>query len=43
MRRGTARDALGTLSAFLIIFALTFLLIYAENLLDATKSHSAGG
>ncbi len=43
MRRGGMRDAIGTLTAFLIICAVTFLLIYAEFLLEATKSHKAGG
>jgi len=34
---------LGTLAAFLILCALTFIMIYAEFLLDVTKSHKAGG
>ncbi len=43
MGRGWLRDALGTLIAFLVVCAVTFVLIYGEFLLEATKSHKAGG
>jgi hypothetical protein len=37
------REAVGTVVAFLVLCALSFVLIYAEFLLDVTKSHKAGG
>jgi hypothetical protein len=43
MRRQQLKNIIGTLLAFVILFGFTFLVIVAENLLDVTKAHKAGG
>ena len=43
MRRQQLKNIIGTVVAFGILFGFTFLVIVAENLLDVTKAHKAGG
>lgn len=43
MRRQWLRDLLGTVIAFVILAAVTFMVIYGEFLLDVTKAHKPGG
>ena len=43
MRRQQLKNLIGTVLAFAVIVGLTVLVIVAENLLDVTKAHKAGG
>ena len=43
MRRQQIKNIIGTAVAFVILFFFTALVIVAENLLDVTKAHKAGG
>ena len=43
MRRQQLKNFIGTVLAFAVIVGLTALVIVAENLLDVTKAHKAGG
>ena len=43
MRRQQLKNLIGTAVAFVILAAFTALVILAENLLDVTKAHKAGG
>jgi|GEM_PF-2813464 len=43
MRRQQLKDLVGTVIAFVILVGFTALVILAENLLDVTKAHKAGG
>jgi len=43
MRRQQLKDLVGTVIAFAILVGFTALVILAENLLDVTKAHKAGG
>ncbi len=43
MRRQQLKDLVGTVIAFVILVGFTALIILAENLLDVTKAHKAGG
>jgi hypothetical protein len=43
MRRQQLKNLIGTIVAFAVIVGLTTLVIVAENLLDVTKAHKAGG
>jgi hypothetical protein len=43
MRRQQLKNLIGTVFAFVVLFGLTALVILAENLLDVTKAHKAGG
>jgi hypothetical protein len=43
MRRQQLKDLIGTAIAFVILVLFTALIILAENLLDVTKAHKAGG
>ena len=43
MRRQQLKNIIGTAVAFVVMFGFTALVILAENLLDVTKAHKAGG
>jgi hypothetical protein len=43
MRRQQLKNIIGTVVAFAVLFGFTALVIIAENLLDVTKAHKAGG
>jgi hypothetical protein len=43
MRRQQLKNLIGTVIAFAVIVGFTVLVIVAENLLDVTKAHKAGG
>jgi hypothetical protein len=43
VRRQQLKDLIGTVIAFVILVGFTALVILAENLLDVTKAHKAGG
>jgi hypothetical protein len=43
MRRQQLRNLVGTAIAFAVLIGFTALVIVAENLLDVTKAHKAGG
>jgi hypothetical protein len=43
MRRQQLKNLIGTVLAFAVIVGFTVLVIVAENLLDVTKAHKAGG
>jgi hypothetical protein len=43
MRRQQWKNLIGTAFAFLVLIGLTVVFIVAENLLDVTKAHKAGG
>jgi hypothetical protein len=43
MRRQQLKDLIGTVIAFAILVGFTAMVIVAENLLDVTKAHKAGG
>ena len=43
MRRQQLKNLIGTVLAFAMIVGFTALVIVAENLLDVTKAHKAGG
>ena len=43
MRRQQLKNLIGTLVAFVVLVGFTALVIVAENLLDITKAHKAGG
>jgi hypothetical protein len=43
MRRQQMKNLVGTLFAFAVLVGFTALIILAENLLDVTKAHKAGG
>ncbi len=43
MRRQQLKNLVGTVIALVVLFGFTALVILAENLLDVTKSHKAGG
>ncbi len=43
MRRQLIKDLIGTAVTFVILAVITFLIIYADFLLDVTKAHKAGG
>ena len=43
MRRQQLKNLIGTVFAFAVLIGLTALVIVAENLLDVTKAHKAGG
>jgi hypothetical protein len=43
MRRQQLKNLVGTAIAFAMLIGLTALVILAENLLDVTKAHKAGG
>jgi hypothetical protein len=43
MRRQQLKNLVGTAIAFAVLIAFTALVILAENLLDVTKAHKAGG
>ncbi len=43
MRRQQLKNLIGTVLAFAVIIGFTALVIVAENLLDVTKAHKAGG
>ncbi len=43
MRRQQLKNLIGTVLAFAVIVGFTALVIVAENLLDVTKAHKAGG
>jgi hypothetical protein len=43
VRRQQLKDLIGTAIAFVVLVGFTALVILAENLLDVTKAHKAGG
>jgi hypothetical protein len=43
MRRQQLKNLIGTAFAFVVLVGFTALVILAENLLDVTKAHKAGG
>jgi hypothetical protein len=43
MRRQQLKNLIGTVVAFAVLIGFTALVIVAENLLDVTKAHKAGG
>lgn len=43
MRRQQLKNLIGTALAFAVLVGFTVLVIVAENLLDVTKAHKAGG
>ena len=43
MRRQQLKNLIGTVIAFAVLLGFTALVILAENLLDVTKAHKAGG
>ncbi len=43
MRRQQLKNLIGTAIAFVVLAGFTALVILAENLLDVTKAHKAGG
>ena len=43
MRRQQLKNLVGTAVAFAVLIGFTLLVILAENLLDVTKAHKAGG
>ena len=43
MRRQQIKNLVGTVAAFALLIGFTALVILAENLLDVTKAHKAGG
>jgi hypothetical protein len=43
MRRQQLKNLVGTAIAFAVLVGFTVLVILAENLLDVTKAHKAGG
>jgi hypothetical protein len=43
MRRQQLKNLIGTAIAFAVLVGFTVLVIVAENLLDVTKAHKAGG
>ncbi|HKV30033.1 MAG TPA: hypothetical protein VJT14_03355 [Candidatus Dormibacteraeota bacterium] len=43
MRRQQLKNLIGTIVAFAVLIGFTALVIVAENLLDVTKAHKAGG
>ena len=43
MRRQQLKNLVGTVFAFAVLIGFTALIILAENLLDVTKAHKAGG
>jgi len=43
MGRQQLKNLIGTVLAFAVIVGFTALVIVAENLLDVTKAHKAGG
>lgn len=43
MRRQQIKNLIGTALAFVVLVGFTALVIIAENLLDVTKAHKAGG
>jgi hypothetical protein len=43
MRRQQLKNLVGTVIAFAVLVGFTALVILAENLLDVTKAHKAGG
>lgn len=43
MRRQQLKNLIGTAVAFAVLIGFTALVILAENLLDVTKAHKAGG
>lgn len=43
MRRQQLKNLVGTVLAFAVLIGFTALVILAENLLDVTKAHKAGG
>jgi hypothetical protein len=43
MRRQQLKNLIGTVIAFAVLMGFTALVIVAENLLDVTKAHKAGG
>jgi hypothetical protein len=43
MRRQQLKNLIGTVLAFAVLIGFTALVILAENLLDVTKAHKAGG
>jgi len=43
MRRQQLKNLVGTAIAFAVLIGFTALVIVAENLLDVTKAHKAGG
>jgi hypothetical protein len=43
MRRQQFKNLVGTVFAFVVLAGFTALVILAENLLDVTKAHKAGG
>jgi hypothetical protein len=43
MRRQQLKNLIGTVIAFAVLIGFTALVIVAENLLDVTKAHKAGG
>jgi hypothetical protein len=43
VRRQQLKNLIGTVFAFAVLVGFTVLVIVAENLLDVTKAHKAGG
>jgi len=43
VRRQQLKNLIGTVIAFAVLIGFTALVIVAENLLDVTKAHKAGG
>jgi hypothetical protein len=43
VRRQQLKNLVGTAFAFAVLIGFTALVILAENLLDVTKAHKAGG
>jgi hypothetical protein len=43
VRRQQLKNLIGTIFAFAVLVGFTALVIVAENLLDVTKAHKAGG
>ena len=43
VRRQQLKNMIGTALAFVVLVGFTALVILAENLLDVTKAHKAGG
>jgi hypothetical protein len=43
VRRQQLKNLVGTALAFVLLVGFTALVILAENLLDVTKAHKAGG
>jgi len=43
VRRQQLKNLIGTALAFAVLVGFTALVILAENLLDVTKAHKAGG